>query len=68
MRPKTDHQNAADENPEWVANRFLEFIADDASPPASIDLSSLENKVTLTVGYYGTLGNQELAINQPWPS
>ncbi|KUI66723.1 Soluble epoxide hydrolase [Cytospora mali] len=64
--PKAGHW-IADENPVWVANRFLQFLAEDATPPASIDLSSLDNKVTLTVGFYGTLGNQDLAINQPWP-
>ncbi|KAK7739964.1 hypothetical protein SLS53_005558 [Cytospora paraplurivora] len=65
--PKAGHW-IADENPWWVANRFLQFLAEDASAPASVDLSYLDDKVTLTVGYYGTLGNQELAINQPWPN
>ena len=51
----------ADENPVWVANRVLKFLANDDSPIPSIDLSYLKDKVTLTVGYYGTLGNAAIA-------
>ncbi|KAH9203898.1 Alpha/Beta hydrolase protein [Leptodontidium sp. 2 PMI_412] len=58
--PKAGHW-IADENPVWVASRILRFLAQDISPPASLDLSSLENVVTLTVGYFGTLGNAALA-------
>lgn len=58
--------NAADENPVWVANRIMKFLAEDASPPRSADLSWLEDKVTLTVGYLGTYRNEEIAKDQPW--
>lgn len=50
----------ADENPVWVANRVAKFLANDTSPLADADLSWLTDKVTLTVGYYGTLGNLAL--------
>lgn len=51
----------ADENPLWVANRVLQFLAKDRSVPRPIDLSYLTNKVTLTVGVYGTEENAVLA-------
>lgn len=57
---------AADENPIWVANRIIKFLADDMSPPEAVDLSSLEDQVTLTVDYLGTYRNQKIASNQPW--
>lgn len=41
-----------------VASRFLQFLTEDASLPASAHLSSLEDKVTLTAGCYRTLVNQ----------
>ncbi|KAJ4424754.1 hypothetical protein N0V82_000473 [Gnomoniopsis sp. IMI 355080] len=63
--PKAGHW-IADENPVWVANRIIKFLAEDASPPQSVDLSWLDDKVTLTVGYLGTYRNQEIASNQPW--
>lgn len=63
--PKAGHW-IADENPVWVANRVLKFLAEDTSPLAAVDLSSLADKVTLTVGYYGTYRNQEIANDQPW--
>ncbi|CAN8099542.1 unnamed protein product [Discula destructiva] len=63
--PKAGHW-IADENPVWVANRIIEFLAKDTSPPASVDLSWLENKVTLTAGYLGTYNNQEIANEQSW--
>lgn len=51
----------ADENPVWVANRVAKFLAEDPSPLDSVDLSYLTDKVTLTVGFYGTIGNAALA-------
>lgn len=50
----------ADENPVWVANRVAQFLALDTAPPAAVNLSSLADRVTLTVGYFGTLGNLAL--------
>ncbi|KAB5577832.1 Alpha/Beta hydrolase protein [Coniochaeta sp. 2T2.1] len=57
--PKAGHW-IADENPVWVANRVAQFLANDSAPPVAVDLSSLTDKVTLTVGYFGTLGNMAL--------
>ncbi|RYP91941.1 hypothetical protein DL770_001915 [Monosporascus sp. CRB-9-2] len=54
--PKAGHW-IADENPEWVANRVLEFLAEDDSPLPAVDLSYLRDLVTLKVGYFGTLRN-----------
>lgn len=51
----------ADENSAWVAKRLAKFLAQDASPIPDVDLSYLADKVTLTVGFYGTLGNAGLA-------
>ena len=58
--PKAGHW-LADENPNWVAQRLIRFF--DQAQPAnpSIDLSNLADKVTLTVGYFGTLGNAAMA-------
>ena len=39
--------DTADENPSWVAERLINFFAPIASSVPSIDLSWLENKVTL---------------------
>ncbi|KAH8819414.1 Alpha/Beta hydrolase protein [Xylogone sp. PMI_703] len=58
--PKAGHW-IADENPTWTASRILRFLEQDRSPPASVNLSHLTDKVTLTVGYYGTLANAALA-------
>ncbi|ORY65511.1 Alpha/Beta hydrolase protein [Pseudomassariella vexata] len=58
--PKAGHW-IADENPAWVARRVASFLATDTSPLPNIDLSYLADKVTLTVGFYGTLGNAALA-------
>ncbi|KAI1877022.1 uncharacterized protein JN550_001094 [Neoarthrinium moseri] len=57
--PKAGHW-IADENPVWVANRVGRWLATDTSPLANLDLSWLTDKVTLTVGYFGTLGNAAL--------
>ncbi|KIW12205.1 hypothetical protein PV08_09481 [Exophiala spinifera] len=55
--PKAGHW-IADENPAWVAARVQSFFEQDENPPLpTIDLSYLDDKVTLTVGYFGTLGN-----------
>ncbi|RYP51203.1 hypothetical protein DL768_003409 [Monosporascus sp. mg162] len=54
--PKAGHW-IADENPEWVANRVLKFLAQDDSPLPAVDLSYLKDLVTLKVGYFGTLRN-----------
>jgi hypothetical protein len=51
----------ADENPAWVAARIQRFLDEEQDPPPSVDLSYLTNKVTLNVGYFGTLGNAALA-------
>ncbi|KAH8806063.1 Alpha/Beta hydrolase protein [Xylogone sp. PMI_703] len=51
----------ADENPIWVANRVLRFLEQDKPAPSPIDLSYLANKVTLDVGYFGTLENAQSA-------
>ncbi|EOO01300.1 putative soluble epoxide hydrolase protein [Phaeoacremonium minimum UCRPA7] len=57
--PKAGHW-IADENPTWVARRVFKFLAQDKSPLPHVDLSYLKDKVTLTVGYFGTLGNAAL--------
>ncbi|KAF5007379.1 hypothetical protein FDECE_6310 [Fusarium decemcellulare] len=54
--PKAGHW-IADENPKWTAHRVAKFFGEDKSPLPSVDLSHLADTVTLTVGYYGTLGN-----------
>jgi len=51
----------ADENPVWVANRVAQWLAKDKSPLSEVDLSYLDDLVTLTVGVYGTLSNAALA-------
>ncbi|KAK3364355.1 Alpha/Beta hydrolase protein [Lasiosphaeria hispida] len=58
--PKAGHW-IADENPVWVANRVARFLSQDTLPLPDADLSWLADRVTLTVGYYGTLGNKALA-------
>ncbi|OAP59345.1 hypothetical protein AYL99_06643 [Fonsecaea erecta] len=58
--PKAGHW-IADENPAWVATRVQQFFAQEQSPPPAVDLSGLTDKVTLTVGYFGTLENAALA-------
>lgn len=50
----------ADENPVWVANRIQQFLAKATSPLSAVDLSYLKDRVTLKVGYFGTLGNAAL--------
>jgi hypothetical protein len=62
----TDHADTftsllADENPVWVAKRVGRFLSQDPSPLPDANLSWLADKVTLTVGYYGTLRNKALA-------
>ncbi|KAI2469564.1 putative hydrolase [Annulohypoxylon bovei var. microspora] len=57
--PKAGHW-IADENPVWVANRLQRFLANDSSPIDAVDLSYLKDRVTLKVGYFGTLGNAAL--------
>ncbi|RYP36759.1 hypothetical protein DL766_001795 [Monosporascus sp. MC13-8B] len=54
--PKAGHW-IADENPEWVANRVLKFLAGDDSALPAVDLSYLKDLVTLKVGYFVTLRN-----------
>ncbi|KAM7192088.1 Alpha/Beta hydrolase protein [Rhypophila sp. PSN 637] len=58
--PKAGHW-IADENPVWVANRLLKFFDKDPEPLEAIDLSWLTDKVTLQVGFLGTLDNAALA-------
>ena len=53
--------STADENPVWVANRVARFLSQDSSPLPEADLSWLADRVTLTVGFYGTLNNKALA-------
>ncbi len=50
----------ADENPTWVAARVARFLAADASPLPSVNITHLADQVTLTVGFFGTLGNAAL--------
>ncbi|KAI0132020.1 Alpha/Beta hydrolase protein [Xylariales sp. AK1849] len=57
--PKAGHW-IADENPAWVAKRVARWLATDTSPLTGVDLSWLDDAVTLTVGYFGTLGNAAL--------
>ncbi|KAH7142218.1 Alpha/Beta hydrolase protein [Dactylonectria macrodidyma] len=58
--PKAGHW-IADENPKWTARRVSRFFAADESMLPSIDLSYLEDLVTLNVGYFGTNKNKALA-------
>ncbi|KAK4442092.1 Alpha/Beta hydrolase protein [Podospora aff. communis PSN243] len=58
--PKAGHW-IADENPVWVARRVARFLEQDPAPIPDADLSWLADRVTLTVGFYGTLGNAALA-------
>lgn len=54
--------NVADENPVWVARRSVKFFSEESSqPPPPVDLSILNDKSTLTVGYFGTLQNVALS-------
>ncbi|KAH8821922.1 Alpha/Beta hydrolase protein [Xylogone sp. PMI_703] len=53
--PKAGHW-LGDENPVWLAKRLLRFFAAGVGIP-SVDLSYLDDKVTLTVGGAGTLNN-----------
>ncbi|KAI8650156.1 AB hydrolase-1 domain-containing protein [Fusarium sp. Ph1] len=59
--PKAGHW-IADENPRWTARRVAQFFEEDNSTLASIDLSYLEDLVTLDVGFFGTRRN--LALGQ----
>ncbi|KEY66630.1 hypothetical protein S7711_01925 [Stachybotrys chartarum IBT 7711] len=59
--PKAGHW-IADENPVWVTNRFLRFLARDNSTLPAIDLSSFRDRVTLTVGSFGTYRNLEIGL------
>ncbi|KAH7311282.1 Alpha/Beta hydrolase protein [Stachybotrys elegans] len=54
--PKAGHW-IADENPVWVANRALRFFGQDETQLPVADLSWLEDKRTLDVGWYGTRRN-----------
>lgn len=54
--------STADENPRWTARRVAKFFEEDNSTLASIDLSYLEDLVTLDVGFFGTRRN--LALGQ----
>ncbi|KAL6834277.1 Alpha/Beta hydrolase protein, partial [Trichoderma sp. SZMC 28015] len=59
--PKAGHW-IADENPAWVAKRVHNFFSEDSTHPRSVDLSVLDDRVTLlNVGYLGTLRNVALA-------
>ncbi|KAH8901686.1 alpha/beta-hydrolase [Thozetella sp. PMI_491] len=59
--PKAGHW-IADENPTWVAGRIARFLAEDPTPLPSVNLSSLADQVTLTIGFLGTLGNAALYV------
>ena len=50
----------ADENSGWAARRITKFLDDDEDPLELVDLSWLDDKVTLDVGLYGTLDNAAL--------
>ncbi|KAL7904758.1 Alpha/Beta hydrolase protein [Trichoderma velutinum] len=58
--PKAGHW-IADENPAWVAKRVHKFFSEDSTHPRSVNLSVLDDRATLTVGYFGTLGNLALS-------
>ncbi|KAL6867171.1 Alpha/Beta hydrolase protein [Trichoderma novae-zelandiae] len=59
--PKAGHW-IADENPAWVTRRVDKFFAEESShPPPPVNLSVLNDKATLTVGYFGTLQNVVLS-------
>ncbi|KAF4468992.1 phenylacetyl- ligase [Fusarium albosuccineum] len=49
--PKAGHW-IADENPRWTARRVSKFFSEDKSTLPDIDLSYLEDLVTLEVGYF----------------
>ncbi|KAI1858114.1 hypothetical protein JX265_010782 [Neoarthrinium moseri] len=57
--PKTGHW-IGDENPTWVAERIARWLETDATPLVAVDLAWLDDRVTLEVGFYGTLGNAAL--------
>jgi hypothetical protein len=50
----------ADENPGWTAERIAKFFSDDDKIPQDADLSNLEGRTTLKVGFYGTNQTAEL--------
>ncbi|UKZ76931.1 hypothetical protein TrVFT333_004646 [Trichoderma virens FT-333] len=58
--PKAEHW-IADENPAWVARRVHKFFSEESTQPLSVNLSVLNDKATLTVGYFGTLQNVALS-------
>ncbi|EED21272.1 hydrolase, putative [Talaromyces stipitatus ATCC 10500] len=60
--PKAGHW-LGDENPSWTANRVAKFFSEDKSPLQTVDLSSLTDRVTLQVGFFGTLRNAALGAN-----
>lgn len=51
---------SADENPKWTARRVSRFFFEDDSAVPDVDLTWLEDRVTLDVGSYGTRRNMEL--------
>ncbi|KAF3074316.1 hypothetical protein CFAM422_003725 [Trichoderma lentiforme] len=57
--PKAGHW-IADENPKWLATRINKFFSEGSSRLPATDLSWFENKVTLSVGYFGTYHNLAL--------
>ncbi|KAF4445989.1 hypothetical protein F53441_10323 [Fusarium austroafricanum] len=57
--PKAGHW-IADENPQWTARRVAQFFENDNSTLSKVDLSSLKDRVTLNVGFYGTYKNFRL--------
>ncbi|ETS75432.1 hypothetical protein PFICI_12376 [Pestalotiopsis fici W106-1] len=58
--PKAGHW-IADENPVWVANRVGKWLQTDSSPLNNTDLSWFAGEATITIGYFGTYRNADLA-------
>lgn len=56
--------NVADENPKWLAKRINKFFSEGSDRLPATDLSWFENKVTLSVGYFGTYHNFALASQE----
>lgn len=54
----------ADENPKWLATRINKFFSEGSGRLPATDLSWFENKVTLSVGYFGTYHNFALASQE----
>lgn len=54
------NRNLADENPKWLARRINKFFSEGSSSLPATNLSWFEDKVTLSVGYFGTYHNLAL--------